>query len=162
MFTVIIGLGSNLGRRKETLRRAIFLLQNKLRIQRISRFVSCRPAEGVTGGKFLNGVLQAKTKLQPDQLLKFLQSIEVSLGRPKNHKPFLPRTIDLDILFYENLVMNKKNLQIPHPAAWRRNFVVNPLLEIVPHWKDPVSGKKIEEIAGENNYSRRRNKNEGS
>ncbi|HPP12979.1 MAG TPA: 2-amino-4-hydroxy-6-hydroxymethyldihydropteridine diphosphokinase, partial [bacterium] len=101
MGRVLIGVGSNSGHRSRLIKKALNLLQREMRIERVSSFVRSAPAEGVSGGYFLNGVVQAKTSLQPASVVKFLQSVEVSLGRPANHPRKQARCIDLDLLFYD-------------------------------------------------------------
>ncbi|HJQ14384.1 MAG TPA: 2-amino-4-hydroxy-6-hydroxymethyldihydropteridine diphosphokinase, partial [Anaerolineales bacterium] len=95
--------------------------------------------------KFLNQVVKAKTYLDPEPLLKHLKRLEVALGRKES---FLngPRLIDMDILFYDDLVVDKPSLVIPHPRLHERGFVLLPLMEIAPNLVHPVTQKSIREM----------------
>ncbi|MCM8768455.1 MAG: 2-amino-4-hydroxy-6-hydroxymethyldihydropteridine diphosphokinase [Candidatus Omnitrophica bacterium] len=149
MVEVLIGMGSNLGSRTLLVKKAISLVQRKLKVKRMSRFVVSAPSEGVTGGWFLNGVLLAETNLLPTELLCFLQKVEIKLGRPPDHLPGKARSIDLDILFYGDKVIRSKELTIPHIRVLERPFVLNPLLEIVPGWIHPLLKRRLIDIAKE-------------
>jgi 2-amino-4-hydroxy-6-hydroxymethyldihydropteridine diphosphokinase len=94
---------------------------------------------------FLNQVLLVDTKLSPLALLKAILSIEESLGRKRSEKN-APRTIDIDILFYDSLVMEVPGLTIPHPRIAQRRFVLEPLFEIAPEFCHPVLGKTIRQL----------------
>ena len=95
--------------------------------------------------KFLNQVVKAKTRLAPLELLSALKEIERAMGRKKSTK-YGPRLIDLDILFYDDLVMKTETLTIPHPMLTQRAFVLVPLNEIAPNHLHPVENKKIREL----------------
>jgi len=96
--------------------------------------------------KFLNQVIKANTYLDPEPLLKHLKRLEVALGR-KESFPNGPRLIDMDILFYDDLVMEKPSLVLPHPRLHERGFVLLPLLEIAPNLVHPVRKQSVREMA---------------
>lgn len=134
MVACFVGIGSNLGDRHKNIKSAVNKI-NRLkgtRVIKISRIIETEPHEGPLGqGRFLNACLKITTALAPLILLKNLQKIEIGLGRPKIHIHYGPRTIDLDILFYGNRVIKKKDLLIPHPKICERDFVMRPLLEVL-------------------------------
>ncbi|HOK79765.1 MAG TPA: 2-amino-4-hydroxy-6-hydroxymethyldihydropteridine diphosphokinase [bacterium] len=146
MAEVFIALGSNLGDRKRNILNAVEKIKEKVKIIRISSIYRTQPQEGVAGKWFLNGVLNGQTHLSPEQLLRFLQSIEENMGRPKNHKKNLARTIDLDILFYDNCIIKKRHLRIPHPGISTRDFVLKGLLEIAPDLEHPETKTTIRQM----------------
>ncbi|MDP2939112.1 MAG: 2-amino-4-hydroxy-6-hydroxymethyldihydropteridine diphosphokinase [Candidatus Omnitrophota bacterium] len=132
MAECFIGIGSNLGDREKNIKSAIKLLKkSKIKILKESSLIETKPIGFSKQGKFLNGVLQIETKLEPQKLLQTLKSIEKKLGRIKTFKNG-PRTIDLDILTYNDKVIKSRNLTIPHPRIFKRSFVINPLKEISP------------------------------
>lgn len=97
----------------------------------VSRIIESKPQGGPAGqGKFLNAALKLKTNLPASSLLKQLKQIERELGRKKTVR-YGPRTIDLDILFYGDKIINRKELRVPHPKIFERLFVSRPLLEII-------------------------------
>ncbi len=147
MALAYLGIGSNIGDRKENFREALRRLDDagKIEVKTRSSFYKTRPVGGPKQADYLNGVIGVKTGLTPRGLLRTLKGIERSMGRrkaPKNH----PRVIDLDILFYDDLVMNRQGLVIPHPRVHERAFVRKGLLQIAPGLKDPVTGEKIKNI----------------
>ena len=132
MVTCYLGIGSNLGDRRRNIRLAIQKI-NKLKdtkILKVSKIIQSKPVGGPLQRDFLNGTIKIKTKLPPIKLLKALKRIENELGRKKTAR-FGPRTIDLDILLYGNKIINRKDLRIPHPRMFEREFVIKPLLEII-------------------------------
>ena len=131
-----ISFGSNLGNRKNNIHQAInHLRKNKrIKIEKISSIIETKPVGIRNQPKFLNGVLKIETNLPPRSLLKVLSRIEENLGRIRTHR-FAARTIDLDILLYGNRKIDNKNLKIPHPRMWQREFVLRPLYEIAPGLK---------------------------
>ncbi len=97
-------------------------------------------------GDFLNRVVKINTQLSPDALLKWVLDAEEKLGRIREKKKYASRSIDIDILFYENLVLNLKDLVIPHPRLHLRNFTLVPLNDIAPDWQHPVLKKSVSEL----------------
>lgn len=133
MLVCFIGIGSNLGKRRENIRLAlkkIKALEGTLVIK-LSKIRETDPVGGPKGqGKFLNAVLKIKTTIPEGQLLRKLKKIEKELGRKKTLR-WGPRVIDLDILLYGDKIIKRKNLKIPHPRIFEREFVLKPLLEVI-------------------------------
>ena len=146
MAIVYLGIGTNLGDRERNIKATLELFKKKIRINHVSSFIKTKPEEGADGSYFLNGVAEIETDLKPDELLIFLKDIEEKLGREKNHKKGDARVIDLDIIFYDSLILNKKNLVIPHPGFRKRKFVLEPLNEIASNFKDPITKKSVEKL----------------
>lgn len=145
MAEVFIGIGSNLGDKEQNVRKAISFINEKCKILKMSSLYETEPVGYKEQEWFLNCAIKAETKLEPDELLDFLQSIEKRLGRAKTIKNG-PRTIDLDILFYADKKINKPELVIPHPRLHERLFVLAPLKEICPDFIHPISKKSIDEL----------------
>jgi 2-amino-4-hydroxy-6-hydroxymethyldihydropteridine diphosphokinase len=133
MVICYLGIGSNLGNRKRQIKSAIAKINSlkNTRVLRVSKITETDPVGGPCGqSKFLNGALKIKTGLSPLVLLKKLKKIERELGRTKSVR-FGPCAIDLDILFYADKIINRKELVVPHPRMFERNFVLKPLSEII-------------------------------
>lgn len=132
MVVCYLGLGSNLGDRKANIEKAVNLLRKikEIKIDKVSNFYETRPQGGPQQGKFLNGAIRLRTTLEPHSLLKKLKAIEKKIGRRKTVR-YGPRLIDLDILLYADRIINKKNLKIPHPRMFEREFVLRPLIQII-------------------------------
>ena len=127
---IYLSLGTNLGNRKSNLKKAIdYLQKNTIKIEKISSIYETEPVGYKNQPFFYNICIKANTKLTPERLLKVLKKIEKKIGRKKG-KRWGPRIIDIDILFYNNIILSKKNLKIPHPEILRRKFVLKPLCEI--------------------------------
>jgi len=146
MAEVYIALGSNLGEREVNLRRAQDALAPAVAIRKISSLYETKPQYVVDQPAFLNMVLLGATQLTPRKLLSRLKEIERDLGRVPS-KRFGPRLVDLDILYYEDKIVNEADLQIPHPRIAERAFVLRPLREIAPDLRHPVTGKTTAEMA---------------
>ena len=140
MAIVYLGIGSNLGNRKKNIETAITLLkENDITILKCSTAIETDPVGGPpTQEKFLNGVLKIETLLSPHKLLDQLKIIEQQLGRVKTI-PDGPRSIDLDILLYDQLDIHTPQLTIPHPRMFKRDFVMRPLKEIEPQLVEGLS-----------------------
>ncbi|HEY5599918.1 MAG TPA: 2-amino-4-hydroxy-6-hydroxymethyldihydropteridine diphosphokinase, partial [Candidatus Manganitrophaceae bacterium] len=134
-----IGIGSNLGDRLALCREAVGRLQENpaIKIIKVSSLYETEPMEFLEQEWFYNAVVQIQTTAAPDQLLNDCQSIENRL-RKKVEFPKGPRTIDLDLLFYDQEVVNRPGLTLPHPAAAERPFVLIPLAEIAPDFIHPL------------------------
>ncbi|MGC9017266.1 MAG: 2-amino-4-hydroxy-6-hydroxymethyldihydropteridine diphosphokinase [Caldimicrobium sp.] len=146
---VYLSLGTNLGDRLENLKRAIQLLKRlPLFIEATSKIYETAPLYFETSNRFFNMVIQIKTSLSPYALFLELKKIEFLMGRIKEER-LTDRPIDLDIIFYEDLTLEGKILQIPHPRAYERAFVMIPLCELAPNFSEPLSGKKIYELCKE-------------
>lgn len=141
---VYLGIGSNLGDKKTNLEEAIRLLQadEECIVERVSTFLVTEPVGGVEQDDFLNGAVYLKTLKSPMELLSFIGTIEQSLKRERKIR-WGPRTIDLDILFYDNEVIQTTDLVIPHAELANRDFVLIPMAEIAPWVKHPVLGETI-------------------
>lgn len=139
MAIIYLGLGSNLGNRKDNIRKAVLYLKaHDIKIRKLSTIIETEPVGGPKQRKFFNAVLKGETKLLPEHLLKILKSIEKTMGRKKTVTNG-PRPIDIDILLYGKRCIKKRNLIIPHPRMFERDFVIRPLKEIAPHLiKKPV------------------------
>ena len=131
-----IALGSNLDDRLENLRAArrhLFALHEDRGPFLCSRLYETEPVDCPPGSPaFLNAAIELACTLPPLDLLKKLQNIEQLLGRPANHAHHSPRTIDLDILYYDNLAFTLPELTLPHPRITERAFVLQPLADIAP------------------------------
>jgi len=139
---VYLSLGSNLGDRAENLRRAIEGLRG---VRRVSSFYETEPVDLADQPWFLNCVVALETDRSAMDLLYELQAIEQRLGRVRTI-PRGPRTVDLDILFFGDTVMDTPELTIPHPRLDRRRFVLEPLAEIAPELRHPVTGRSAAEM----------------
>ena len=145
MNTAFLSLGSNLGDRAALLNTALNRLQSEgVHIVRRSSIHETEPQDFRDQPKFLNMAVQIETDLTPQELLAAIQKIETELGRQRTI-PKGPRTIDIDILFYSNLTITTPNLEIPHPRLTERRFVLDPLSEIAPDLRHPVTGKTVRE-----------------
>lgn len=134
MPTTYLSLGSNLGDRKQLLHTAINEIAERVgRVEAISSCIETEPVGFDSVHLFLNMAVRVTTELNPYELLKVLKQLEQDLGRTrKSHDGIhYDRTIDIDILLYDNLEVNSEELQIPHPRMWERDFVMRPLKEIL-------------------------------
>jgi 2-amino-4-hydroxy-6-hydroxymethyldihydropteridine diphosphokinase len=144
--TVYLALGSNLGDRLLNLRQAITSLTPQMEVKAKSQVYETPPWGFSDQPKFLNQAVKGTTYLDPEPLLKHLKRLEVALGR-KESIPNGPRLIDIDILFYDDLVLNKPSIVIPHPRLQDRGFVLLPLMDLDPELLHPVSRKTVREMA---------------
>lgn len=144
---VYLGIGSNLGDKEKNLKNAIQLLEEKegIRIDKVSNFIITEPVGQVEQDDFLNGAAAIETLLEPEELLQVIGEIEKQLKRVRTVH-WGPRTIDLDILLYDNKVIHTENLMIPHKEMINRSFVLEPLAEIAPDVVHPVKKKTVEEL----------------
>lgn len=142
---VAIALGSNLGDREAHLDRALVRLATIIRIDRISTLIDTAPVGVGPQPDFLNGAVVGDTTLPAAELLTGLLAIEAQLGRTRPH-PGAPRTIDLDLVLYGELVLERPGLTVPHPRFRERRFVLEPLAEIAPEMRDPVTGRTVTEL----------------
>lgn len=148
MKSVWLGLGSNIGDRATYLRRAVELLHAPaLKVLRVSPVYETAPQGFLDQNWFLNLVLEAETSLLPLRLLARCGRIERELGRRRS-VPNGPRTIDIDILFYANAVIRGARLDTPHPRYSERRFVLQPLADLDPGHRDPVTRKTAGELLG--------------
>jgi 2-amino-4-hydroxy-6-hydroxymethyldihydropteridine diphosphokinase len=151
---VYFGLGSNLGNREEMLRSAVEKLQAPdLRLLRLSSVYETEPVGLPVGWKeqpwFLNMVAEFESKLTPRELLARAQRVERELGRVRTVRNG-PRTIDVDLLLCGDSIVNEDDLVVPHPRYLERRFVLEPLLELHPEMRDPVTGQWLKDrISGD-------------
>jgi 2-amino-4-hydroxy-6-hydroxymethyldihydropteridine diphosphokinase len=146
---VFIGLGSNLGERDTYIRRAVAELAKlpRTKLGRVSSLYDTDPVGDVAQPRFLNAVACVETELTAGELLWNLLLIEQRLGRVRSKvKKWGPRTIDLDLLFYGDLVLEEQDLTVPHPEAHLRAFVLAPLAELEPEFVHPVLGETVAAI----------------
>lgn len=139
-----LGLGSNIGNRYEFLNEAIQLLNNSLAVKVIkkSSVYETDPVGFEDQAQFLNMVIKVETDLSPDELLNQCLKIELELGR-KRKIHWGPRTIDIDLLLYENEIISTETLTVPHPRMCERNFVTVPLLEIAKNIQLPTMNQPL-------------------
>ena len=145
MHAVYLGLGSNIGDTEKNLRKAVEALRKRGTIAGASSLYRTEPVGFVNQPWFLNQVICLETKLSPENLLKETQQIENSLGRERTVR-WGPRTLDIDILLYNNLVLEIKELAIPHPRMHERRFILAPFAEIVPQETHPIIHKTIQQL----------------
>lgn len=148
---VVIAFGSNLGDRKEYIRRAIDLVGEDVAIEKISTIIETDPVGGPEQGRYLNGVLIGRSGLPAAELMSRLLEIELSLGRVRTIENG-PRTIDLDLIDYDGIEMDTPLLTLPHPRAHQRYFVITPWAEVDPDAQLPGIGP-LSEIIRMNGWS---------
>lgn len=146
MAIAYIALGSNLGDKEKNLRRALLLLtQQGVEVVRVSSFISTEPYGVTDQPQFLNAVACVRTSLAPLAMLDVLLATELAMGRVRL-RHWGERNIDLDLLLYEDVVLDTKRLRLPHPDMQNRDFVLLPLAEIAPELKHPTLQKTIYEL----------------
>jgi 2-amino-4-hydroxy-6-hydroxymethyldihydropteridine diphosphokinase len=148
---VALGFGANLGEAEETFQQAVTMLRagGLKNIRQASVYKSkaqdCYPGTP----DFSNSALTGCWLGSPQELLELTQSIEVKLGRPREHDSKASRSIDIDLLLFAQCIIDEPQLQVPHPRMCRRHFVMQPLAEIAPSWLMPDSGKSIAQCLAE-------------
>ena len=140
-----LGLGSNTGNREANLAQALRMLPDQVVVNKVSSIYESEPVGFKNQPWFLNAVCSASTDLNPQKLLDYVKHIESQLGRALSFRN-APRPIDVDILFYGNVVLHSKNLIIPHPRLAERAFVLHPLSEINPLLFHPLKGNTIGQL----------------
>ena len=142
-----LGVGSNMGDRMEYINQAINAIeaQDDTRVVHVSSLIETKPYGGVVQDDFLNGCIAIDTLKEPEELLDFLMDVEAQAGRVRTIH-WGPRTLDLDILMYDDLVMNERRLTIPHKEMHNRLFVLEPLEEIAPYLMHPLLGQTITQL----------------
>ncbi len=141
-----IALGANLGNPIETLNGAIDTLSNHPQISLIARsswYVTV--AVGPPQPDYINACITLETNIPPHELMTLLLKVEDQFGRVR-HERWGPRTLDLDLLVYDDEILQTEHLQLPHPRMIQRAFVLVPLAEIAPDWIDPISLQSIEQL----------------
>lgn len=142
---VILALGSNIGNRLKALRSAVMALQAVLKIHKASAIYETAPAYVTAQPSFLNAAISGFTSLSPTDLIAAVKQIELALGREETFR-YGPRAIDIDIIFYDNLVLKTEDLTLPHPLLEEREFVLRPMADIAAEFIHPLTGKTIQEL----------------
>lgn len=142
-----VALGSNLGDKRAYLDGAVEALRSDpcVRVKRVSSYRVTAPYGGVEQDDFLNGAVEIETLYAPEELLDALHAIEQA-ARRERLVHWGPRTLDLDVLFYEDLVQDDPALTIPHPDLQNRDFVLEPMAELAPRLVHPVLGRTMEQL----------------
>ncbi|MCK4994700.1 MAG: 2-amino-4-hydroxy-6-hydroxymethyldihydropteridine diphosphokinase [Candidatus Omnitrophica bacterium] len=148
---VYLGIGSNLGNRRRNIEKSLSLIDAEIetRIKKQSSFYETKPVGGLKQRDFINAVILIETTLEAKLLLKILKLIETKIGRKIDAPRWGPRIIDLDILAYEQLVLESKILRVPHPRMHKRLFVLVPFAEIAPRFKHPILQKTMGKLLSE-------------
>jgi 2-amino-4-hydroxy-6-hydroxymethyldihydropteridine diphosphokinase len=147
---IFLNIGSNIpseynGRVLNINKTIKFLKLKKIRIKKTSHFYETPSYPDPIKPRFLNICLEVEFSLKPSGLLKLISEVETSMGR-KRGKKNQPRVCDIDIIDFNSLIIKTKNIILPHPRTNERNFVLYPLQEICPNWKDPLSNVKIDNL----------------
>ncbi len=142
-------LGGNQGNRVEIISKAIDLVTSKIGLKLATSSFYESESWGFKSELFINQIVIIETILSPFEVLSITRQIEDLLGRVRNRDGYEARTIDIDLLYFDSLVINERNLQIPHPKIAERRFVLIPLAEIAPEHRDPVTGITVLEMLGQ-------------
>lgn len=147
MTEACLGLGSNLGDRHGTLDKAVRRLDSLpgISVVRVAAYRETAPVGYLEQGNFINTAVAVDTSLSPPELLRAVRQIEAEFGRTREIR-FGPRTLDIDILLYNDLVLESETLTIPHPRLHEREFVLVPLAEIAPEARIPPGGLTAREM----------------
>ena len=148
MATVIFSLGSNIGDRECHLAQARAGLQEFVMDFKISRMIETAPLYVTDQPVFLNQVVMGNTNITPAELVVLTKELQQKIGRIKTYQNG-PREIDIDMLYYDDLILDTDDLVIPHPRIVERLFVLEPLCELVPDWVCPVTHKSVQVILDE-------------
>ena len=142
-----VAVGSNLGDRHQLVRQGVEALNRSegCNVERVSALLTTRPYGVTDQPDFLNGMIALRTLLTPLELLDRLLQIEKEAGRERLAH-WGPRTLDLDIIFYDNDIIDTERLQVPHPDMQNREFVLRPLAELAPYYRHPVLQKTVDEL----------------
>ena len=146
MSKVWIALGSNMGEGRKNLDLAIKMMNERgVLVEKVSNYIETEPYGYTEQDNFVNAVCIAETKLSPRELLETLLKIELDMGRVRIIK-WGPRLIDLDILFYEDLIIDEEDFKVPHIEIQKRSFVLEPMNEISPDKIHPVFKKSVNQL----------------
>ena len=145
---VFLGLGSNLGDKEANLRAAIYEIEKRIgKVISLSAFYTTEPWGFTSENTFVNAVCKVDTSFLPMEVLQITQAIEKDLGRIHKsvHGNYSDRSMDIDILLYDDIILHTDQLTIPHPLMCERKFVLEPLVEIAPELIHPITGKTFKE-----------------
>ena len=148
MATVIFSLGSNIGDREHHLEQARAGLQDFMTDFKVSRVIETAPQYVTDQPVFLNQVVMGNTDVAPTEIVALTKALQQQIGRTKTYQNG-PREIDIDILYYDDFVINTADLLIPHPRIAERLFVLEPLCELVPDWVCPATHKHVQVMLDE-------------
>jgi len=150
MGTAVLLTGSNIGIRERFLHEAKCIIADKAgSITAYSEIYESEPWGFDCEKRFLNMALMIETNLAPLQLLEIIHQIETSMGRIRKNKTYESRTIDIDIIFYDDIIMNTDNLVLPHPHFAERRFAITPVNDICDNWLHPVLKKSVKQMLDE-------------
>ncbi len=146
--TACIGVGSNLGEKQDNCLKGIAALtsEGRSRMMKQSRMYRTEPVDYLEQDWFVNCVVLIETGLDPFELLAGLQAIQRKAGRIQDIIRFGPRILDMDIIFYDTIVIDHSDLILPHPRLHIRRFVLQPLCDIVPDWRHPILDQTVREL----------------
>lgn len=148
---VLLILGTNLGDKKENLQTALrYLMEKAGKVHSVSSIYETAPWGKHSEHTYYNQALALETTLSPLHLLELIQHIEMQLGRVRQEK-WGDRTLDIDILYYDDLILDEDRLKIPHPELPNRKFVLVPLSEIAPFYPHPILHKSVMELLQQTN-----------
>ncbi|ABS41602.1 2-amino-4-hydroxy-6-hydroxymethyldihydropteridine diphosphokinase [Clostridium botulinum] len=146
MHTAYVAFGSNMGEKENYIKRALEKIEERgMKIIKVSSIYETEPYGVLDQDSFLNGVVKIETNLTSEDLIWELLNIEKQLDRVRERR-WGPRTIDLDIIFYDDLIINEKDLVIPHKDMENREFVLKPLCDIDENFIHPVLKKSVREL----------------
>ncbi|EKO1913014.1 2-amino-4-hydroxy-6-hydroxymethyldihydropteridine diphosphokinase [Clostridium botulinum] len=149
MHKAYVAFGSNIGDKKDYIKRALEKIEEReIKIIKVSPIYETEPYGVLDQDSFINGVVKIETNLIPENLIEVLLDIEKQLNRVRERR-WGPRTIDLDIIFYDDLIINKNNLIIPHKDMENREFVLKPLCDIDENFIHPVLKKSVKQLYDE-------------
>ncbi len=148
MSTVCISIGTNIGNKRGNLIKAAALMAERVGdVTALSSFYETEPWGFTSDNAFLNAALVLETPLSPQDLLDTTRQIEIEMGRlQKTDGQYHDRLIDIDLLFYDDLILQTPHLTLPHPLMHERLFVMQPLAEIVPNRLHPLLGQTVREL----------------
>jgi 2-amino-4-hydroxy-6-hydroxymethyldihydropteridine diphosphokinase len=146
MHHVFLSLGSNVGNREANLKHAVLFLKQKNQLLHISSVYETAPWGNADQANFLNQIVEMTSDFKPAELLVYIKEVELEMGREPDDVRYQPRVIDIDILFYEHIIVTSQTLMIPHPHIHERRFILVPMVEIAPKFVHPVLGRTMKEL----------------